>query len=149
MLRPQCLYILNGKMKKQRVVRVGDTALAALEGYTEVRGDQPGQLFLSRHGEASRPNSLRVMLRRLAERAGIPHVYPHRFRYTFATWAIEAEAREIYIQFLLGHSTPAMVRQHSSIYNAEKAARAHAKWSPGDRFGHQDASCPRCMHLRS
>jgi len=52
-----------------------------------------------------------------------------------ATWAIEAEAREIDVQFLLGHSTPAMVRRYAATYNAEKAARAHARWSPGDRLG--------------
>ena len=77
------------------------------------------------------------MLRRLAERAGVPHVHPHKFRHTFATWAIEAEAREIDVQFLLGHSTPAMVRRYAATYNAEKAARAHARWSPGDRLSVQ------------
>jgi len=131
----QRLHILNGKMKKQRVVRVGDTALQALQRYIEIRGDRTGQLFLSKHGRAIRPNSIRVMLRRLAERAGVPHVNPHKFRHTFATWAIEAEAREIDVQFLLGHSTPAMVRRYAATYNAEKAARAHARWSPGDRLG--------------
>jgi len=131
----QRLHILNGKMKKQRVVRVGDTALVVLKDYIEIRGEQPGQPFVSKHGKAIRPNSIRVMLRRLAERAGVPHVHPHKFRHTFATWAIEAEAREIDVQFLLGHSSPAMVRRYAATYNAEKAARAHAKWSPGDRLG--------------
>jgi len=134
-MNTQRLHILNGKMKKQRVVRVGDTALRALERYIQARGDQPGQLFLSKHGKAIRPNSIRVMLRRLAERAGVPHIHPHKFRHTFATWAIEAEAREIDVQFLLGHSTPAMVRRYAATCNAEKAARAHARWSPGDRLG--------------
>jgi len=128
----QRLHIRNGKMKKERVVRVGDAALKMIKQYLKVRGDQPGQLFLSKHGRAIRPNSIRVMLRRLAERAGVPHVNPHKFRHTFATWAIEAQAREIDVQFLLGHSSPAMVRRYSATYNAEKAARAHAKWSPGD-----------------
>ena len=58
-------------------------------------------------------------------------MYPHRFRHTFATWAIENEAREIDVQYLLGHSTPAMVRRYAATYSAEKAAQAHAKWSPG------------------
>jgi site-specific recombinase XerC len=134
-IETQRLRILNGKMKKQRVVGVGDAALEYLKCYLEVRGDEPGQLFLSKHGRAIRPNSIRVMLRRLAERAGVPHVHPHKFRHTFATWAIESEAREIDVQFLLGHSTPVMVRRYASSYNAEKAARAHAKWSPGDKLG--------------
>ena len=58
-------------------------------------------------------------------------VYGHRFRHTFATWAIEHEAREIDVQYLLGHSTPAMVRRYSATYNSEKAAQAHARCSPG------------------
>jgi hypothetical protein len=58
----------------------------------------------------------------------------HRFRHTFATWAIENEARELDVQYLLGHSTPAMVRRYSATYDAEKAARVHAFFSPADRL---------------
>jgi len=138
-INTQRLQILNGKMKKQRVVRVGNTTLVALEDYIKIRGNQPGQLLLSKHARAIRPNSIPVMSRRLAERAGVPHVHPHQFRHTFATWAIEAEAREIDVQFLLGHSTPAVVRRYSATCNAEKAARAHARWSPGDRLEMKEA----------
>jgi len=56
-------------------------------------------------------------------------------RHTFATWAIENEARELDVQHLLGHSTPAMVRRYSATYDAEKAARAHERFSPADRMG--------------
>ena len=101
------------------MVRVGDAALEYLGRYLGVRGNEPGQLFLSKYGREIRPNSIRVMLRRLAERVGVPHVHPRKFRHIFATWAIESEAQEIDAQFLLGQ---------------EKAARAHAKWSPGDRL---------------
>jgi transposase-like protein len=52
-----------------------------------------------------------------------------------ATWAIENEARELDVQYLLGHSTPAMVRRYSATYDAEKAARAHERFSPADRMG--------------
>ena len=38
-------------------------------------------------------------------------------------------------QFLLGHSTPDMVRRYSATYNSEKAARAHEQFSPADRLG--------------
>ena len=62
-------------------------------------------------------------------------VHPHRFRHTFATWAIEQQAREIDVQFLLGHSTPAMLRRYTATYDAEKAARAHERFSPADRMG--------------
>jgi integrase len=67
--------------------------------------------------------------------AGVEKVKVHRFRHRFATWAIENEARELDVQHLLGHSTPAMVRRYSATYDAEKAARAHERFSPADRMG--------------
>ena len=39
------------------------------------------------------------------------------------------------VQYLLGHSTPDMVRRYSATYNSEKAARAHEQFSPADRLG--------------
>jgi len=71
-----------------------------------------------------------------------PHTHAHRFRHTFATWAIENDARELDVQYLLGHSTPAMVRRYSATYNFEKAARAHARWSPGDMLNGRSAADP-------
>jgi integrase len=54
-----------------------------------------------------------------AKLAGIDKpVSPHWFRHTFATWAIENEARELDVQYLLGHSTPAMVRRYSLRWNS-------------------------------
>jgi hypothetical protein len=38
------------------------------------------------------------------------------------------------VQYLLGHSTPAMVRRYSATCDAEKAAQAHALFSPADRL---------------
>ncbi len=59
---------------------------------------------------------------------------PHRFRHTFATWAIEQQVPEIDVQRLLGHSTSAMLRRYTASYDAEKAAQAHTSFSPGDRL---------------
>jgi len=81
------------------------------------------------------PHSVAVFLERLGRRAGVVKVHPHRFRHTFATWAIENGARELDVQHPLGHSTPAMVRRYSATYDAEKAARAHEQFSPADRMG--------------
>ena len=68
------------------------------------------------------------------------HANPHRFRHTFATWAIENHARELDIQYLLGHSTSAMVRRYSATYDAAKAADAHAAFSPVARLLATEAS---------
>ena len=75
------------------------------------------------------------MLRRLGKRTGIPKVHAHRFRHTFATWAIEQDARELDVQYLLGHASPDMVRRYSATYISEQAARRHAAFSPAERLG--------------
>ena len=79
-----------------------------------------------------RPNGLKQLLRRLGRAAGIPKVHAHRFRHTFATWAIAHDARELDVQHLLGHISPEMVRRYSATYGSAQAAARHAAFSPGD-----------------
>lgn len=135
-LESQRLRVLHGKGNKQRVVRFGARAKEAVEDYLErYRGREPGPLFLSCRGKRMSSHSVLIFLRRLGRRAGVEKVKVHRFRHTFATWAIENEARELDVQYLLGHSSPAMVRRYSATYDAEKAARAHERFSPADRMG--------------
>lgn len=131
----QRMAVRQGKGNKQRVVRFGDEAARAVRDYLErFRGEHPGPLFLTwRHKPLCRA-AMRTIFQRLGEQAGVPKVHPHRFRHTFATWAIEQQAQEIDVQFLLGHSTPAMLRRYTATYDAEKAAQAHASFSPGDRL---------------
>ncbi len=133
------IHIRHGKGRKQRVVPFGDGPEAALRDYVErFRGEDEGPLFLtiSRWGEPRRPMNkylLGTLFARLGERAGV-HANPHRFRHTFATWAIENHARELDVQYLLGHSTSALVRRYSATYDAAKAADAHAAFSPAARL---------------
>ncbi len=75
-----------------------------------------------------------MILTRLGERAGVLHVYPHRFRHTFATWAIESGAREIDVQMLLGHSDLTMTQRYARTYTSEQAIRAHPQLSPVQRL---------------
>ena len=77
---------------------------------------------------------LEVLRRRLAERVGVKKVFPHRFRHTFATWAIESGAREIDVQMLLGHSDLTMTQRYARAYTSEQAVRAHAALSPVARL---------------
>ena len=79
------------------------------------------------------PSLLGTLFARLGRRAGV-HANPHRFRHTFATWAIENQARELDVQYLLGHSTSAMVRRYAATYAAAKAAAAHSAFSPAARL---------------
>lgn len=124
--------ILNGKGRKQRWVAIGDRTTSALRRYVETdRGRWSGPLFASSRGPwGMRTGALATILRRIAERAGVEGVHPHRFRHTFATWAIRGQAREVDVQSLLGHSTLAMVQRYSRTYSSEEAVLAHHRFSP-------------------
>ncbi len=135
------LRIRFGKGAKQRVVPFAERCREALASYLGVRGEEPGPLFIAsdghgqlREGVALQPNGLKQLLRRLGRRTGIAKVHAHRFRHTFATWAIEHDARELDAQYLLRHSSPIMVRRYSSSYRSEQAATRHHRFSPADQM---------------
>ena len=115
--------LVHGKGAKQRWVGIGERTADALRDYVA--------LFLGRHGEGMADgHSFYVLLGRLAKRAGVEKANPHRFRYSFATWAIASGARELDVQLLLGHSSPQMTQHYARAYDSEQAVAAHAALSP-------------------
>ena len=123
--------VLNGKGRKQRWTAISEVALAALRTYLDdFRGWSEGHLFQTFDGRPLRNHHMNVMFTRHGVRAGVSQVNPHRFRHTFATWAIRVNARELDVQYSLGHSSPMMVRRYSATYDSEQAAKAHAAFSP-------------------
>ncbi len=123
-----------------RWVGIGEVAASALRDYVErFRGEREGMLFLSSLGEAlTTGNSLRIILRRIGDAVGVQKVHPHRFRHTFATWAIQSGAREIDVQMLLGHSDLTMTQRYARTYTSEQAIQAHGDLSPVAQL---DARC--------
>ena len=132
------LLVRQGKGGKDRIVPFADRCADALAVYLVDRGTAPGPLFVAARyarlhaGVRLRPNGLKQLLRRLGRAAGVRRVHAHRFRHTFATWAIAHDARELDVQHLLGHSSPEMVRRYSATYGSAQAAERHAAFSPGD-----------------
>ena len=124
--------LVHGKGAKQRWVGIGERTADALRDYVaRFRGEQAGALFLGRHREGMADgHSFYVLLGRLAKRAGVEKANPHRFRYSFATWAIASGARELDVQLLLGHSSPQMTQHYARAYDSEQAVEAHAALSP-------------------
>jgi len=129
--------VLHGKGQKQRWVGLGEDAQRALQTYIgTVRGSEEGPLFLStKSGLGIRSLVLNTLLRRLGAVAGVAKVHPHRFRHTFATWAIRSQAREIDVQSLLGHSSLTMVQRYARTYSSEQAVLAHGQFSPVGQLG--------------
>ena len=134
------LHVRHGKGDKARVVPFATRCADALTTYLWDRGTAPGPLFLAARYGHLHPgvrlgiNGVKVRLRTLGRETGVAKVHAHRFRHTFATWAIAQDARELDVQHLLGHSSPDMVRRYSATYRSEQAATRHAAFSRADRL---------------
>lgn len=103
-----------GKGGKERVVPLGEPAVAALEAYLE--GGRPvlaratsrrsDAVFLSRRGAAMTRQNFFTRLRGIAKRAGVSseRVSPHVLRHAFATDLLEGGADLRAVQSMLGHA---------------------------------------------
>jgi integrase/recombinase XerD len=101
-----------GKGRKQRLVPIGEVALAGVRAYLETarptfvsaRG-QSNALFLTRHGRAMSRQSFWKLLGRYAVAAGIrKRISPHKLRHSFATHMVERGADLRAVQAMLGHA---------------------------------------------
>ena len=77
--------VVRGKGNKERRVYLDSIAGLALKEYLGGRKDDLPALFIGKRKERFTPSGVRRMLKRVAERAGVENVHPHRFRRTLAT----------------------------------------------------------------
>jgi integrase/recombinase XerD len=108
------LLRVTGKGDKERVVPLGEEALAAVDRYlAEARdrllGSRPDEshaLFLTRRGAPMTRQNFFALLRKLARKAGVPaeRVSPHVLRHAFATDLLDGGADLRSIQAMLGHA---------------------------------------------
>lgn len=99
-----------GKGAKERILQIGnESVLSALRNYVVAFEDQiqkSGAFFVNRLGKQLSEQSVRFMIVKYSEAAGIPlHITPHMFRHSFATFLLEEDVDIRYIQRLLGHSS--------------------------------------------
>jgi len=120
----------SGKSRGRHVF-AGKATRRALWRYLTGRRD--GSLFLTQEGRAMDRNSIRLVLTRLGERAGVQRAHPHRFRHTFAIEYLRNGGDVFTLQRFLGHSSLDMVRHYLALAQTDAAA-AHQKASPVDRW---------------
>jgi integrase/recombinase XerD len=103
--------VREGKGKRDRIVPIGERALAWLERYlVEVRPSivsksDEGYVFLSSTGRQFAPNYLSWLVRRYVQAAEPGRTGAcHTFRHTMATLMLEGGADVRYIQAMLGHA---------------------------------------------
>ena len=103
-----------GKGNKERLVPMGSTAAAQIKLYKDhirshlaniKKGDED-VLFLNRRGGRLSRVMVFMMLKELAEKAGLKkNIHPHIFRHSFATHLVERGADLRAVQEMLGHKS--------------------------------------------
>ena len=96
---------IRGKGKKERIVPIGETALATVRKYLEKRKKQIEALFLNNHDRRITTRGVRYLVVKYINASGIkPGVSAHTFRHSFATHLLNHGADLRTVQELLGHA---------------------------------------------
>lgn len=132
------LMVRQGKGKKDRMVPIGERALAWISKYRdEARPElamphDDGTLFLTSLGEAFTRNRMTQLVREYVKAANIGKTGScHLFRHTMATLMLENGADIRFIQAMLGHAnvsttqiyTQVSIRQLKEIHTATHPAK--------------------------
>lgn len=104
---------VRGKGKKQRTAPIGQTAIAAIRRYLELRRSDArsaafdqNALFVNKHGQRLSTRSVRRKLDKYLAEAGLdPNISPHTLRHSFATHMLNNGADLRSVQELLGHQS--------------------------------------------
>lgn len=132
------LFIREGKGKKDRMIPIGDRALAWIAVYRdrarpELLGDKPddGTLFLNNLGNPLKPFHLTMLAKRYVTKAGIGKDGAcHLFRHTMATLMLENGADIRYIQDMLGHASLETTQVYTRV-SIRRLKAIHTATHPG------------------
>lgn len=123
-----------GKGSKERLVPISDKAVKELNYWFDDRCHmtiKPGEedyVFLNRRGSHLTRTMILIMVKNLAEMAGIQKtISPHTFRHSFATALLEGGADLRVIQALLGHENigTTEIYTHIDMTSLRKAILEH------------------------
>jgi integrase/recombinase XerD len=128
----------EGKGSKQRMVPVGQSAVAAIERYcAQLRGRlaarsprPPEELFLSRNGRPMDRIQLWRLVKVYARRAGIDaNISPHSLRHSFATHLLAGGADLRLVQEMLGHASIQTTQIYTHVERS-RLKRVHQQFHP-------------------
>jgi tyrosine recombinase XerC len=121
---------IRGKGKKERIVPIGETALATVKKYLEKRKKQAEALFLNNHYRRITTRGVRFLLTKYLNLSGIkPGVSAHTFRHSFATHLLNHGADLRTVQELLGHASLSSTQIYTHL-TTDKLKSVYAKAHP-------------------
>jgi len=131
---------VTGKGSKERLVPIGALSQKVLWRYVFHFRPQPINemndcLFLTSDGEKLEYNAIRLLLKRLGKKAGVPRLHAHLCRHTYATNYLLHQCGDVFrLQQILGHNTLEMVRRYVHFASAQAMINSRAS-SPVDQLG--------------
>jgi integrase/recombinase XerD len=142
------VLIRQGKGKKDRMIPIGERALAWVDRYlVDVRphhaiNSAERALFLTATGEAFVPESLTLLVARYVDAAQIgKRGSCHLFRHTAATLMHENGADIRFIQQLLGHASLRTTEIYTQV-SIRKLKQVHSETHPGARLNRSKEADP-------
>lgn len=134
------LMVRQGKGKKDRMVPIGERAVAWIARYvSEARAElvmppDEGVLFLTQEGEALSPNRLTQLVRDYVNAAETGKTGAcHLFRHTCATLMLEGGADIRYIQEMLGHVELSTTQLYTQV-SIRRLKAVHALTHPSAKL---------------
>ena len=121
--------VVFGKGDKERIVYFDARAKIHLQNYLQSRADDNPALFVSLHVPHDRMTigGIETRLREMGRRLGVSKVYPHKFRRTLATMAIDKGMPIEQLQQLLGHKRIDTTLQYAMVKQSN-VKMAHRKY---------------------
>jgi integrase/recombinase XerD len=135
-LREEKLLRVIGKGNRERLVPVGEKAIAALEAWLTrgrpqlVRATTGGEIFLGDHGRRLTSTRVWQIVRAMAQLAGLQKpIWPHLLRHSFATHLLSRGADLRAIQEMLGHASLATTQVYTHVDQA-RLRQIHRNFHP-------------------
>ena len=128
--------LVRGKGNKERVVPLGEAAVAALTMYVErarpdfLKGRASDFLFLRTGGEPMTRQGFWKLLKQYAREAGVTKpISPHKLRHSFATHLVERGADLRAVQAMLGHADLSTTEIYTHV-NRERLRQLYGQHHP-------------------
>ncbi len=125
-----------GKGNRERVVPVGEKAVAALDLWLArgrpllIKPKTGGEIFLGEHGRRLTTARVWQIVREMARLSGLPQkIWPHLLRHSFATHLLSRGADLRAIQEMLGHASLATTQVYTHVDQA-RLKQIHRQFHP-------------------